>query len=228
MIPIAGSAYTYGYATLGELVALDHRLGSDPRVPVRRGDRGGRLVRLLRRLLARTSASRFPTAWTQAPLNVVGTHTLVRNLMCIDAAGAATAAVNGACQAGAVLQPGIINLPAILLVVLMTTLLVIGIKESANFNNVIVFIKMAIVILVIGFGFMYVNTANWHPFIPREHRRVRPLRIERHRPRRGSRVLRLHRIRRGLDRGAGGEESTEGHADRHSRVARRSAPCSTS
>jgi APA family basic amino acid/polyamine antiporter len=59
-----------------------------------------------------------------------------------------------------------LNLPAILLVGLMSTLLVIGIKESASFNNVIVFIKVAIVILVIGFGFMYVKPANWHPFIP--------------------------------------------------------------
>jgi APA family basic amino acid/polyamine antiporter len=59
-----------------------------------------------------------------------------------------------------------INLPAMLLVFLMTTLLVIGIRESANFNNVIVFIKVAIVLAVIGFGFMYVKTANWHPFIP--------------------------------------------------------------
>ncbi len=48
----------------------------------------------------------------------------------------------------------------------MTTLLVIGIKESARFNNVIVIVKIAIVLLVIGFGFMYVNTANWTPFIP--------------------------------------------------------------
>jgi APA family basic amino acid/polyamine antiporter len=48
----------------------------------------------------------------------------------------------------------------------MTWILVIGIKESARFNNVIVFVKIAIIFLVIGFGFMYVNTANWHPFIP--------------------------------------------------------------
>ena len=48
----------------------------------------------------------------------------------------------------------------------MTILLVIGIKESARFNNFIVILKIAIVLLVIGFGFMYVNTANWHPFIP--------------------------------------------------------------
>jgi APA family basic amino acid/polyamine antiporter len=59
-----------------------------------------------------------------------------------------------------------LNVPAMVLVALMTWILVIGIKESARFNNVIVFLKMAIIFLVIGFGFMYVNTANWHPFIP--------------------------------------------------------------
>jgi APA family basic amino acid/polyamine antiporter len=60
----------------------------------------------------------------------------------------------------------IINLPAMVLIALMTTLLVIGIKESARFNNFIVILKVTIVLLVIGFGFMYVNQANWHPFIP--------------------------------------------------------------
>jgi APA family basic amino acid/polyamine antiporter len=166
MIPIAGSAYTYGYATLGEFVAwiigwdliLEYLFGA---ATVAVGWSGYFVAFLRDNLGIHLSA-----AWTQAPLGVVGTHTLVRNLMCIDPSGAATAAVNGACQAGAVLQPGIINLPAIVLVGLMSTLLVVGIKESANFNNVIVFIKVAIVILVIAFGFMYVNSANWHPFIP--------------------------------------------------------------
>jgi len=141
MIPIAGSAYTYGYATLGELVAwiigwdliLEYLFGA---ATVAVGW-SGYFVAFLKEL-----GISLPESLTQAPLNVVGTHTLVRN-------------------AG-----GIINLPAIVLVLLMTTLLVVGIRESASFNNVIVFIKMAIVILVIGFGFMYVNTANWHPFIP--------------------------------------------------------------
>jgi len=166
MIPIAGSAYTYGYATLGELVAwiigwdliLEYLFGA---ATVAVGW-SGYFVALLRDNLC----IHLSPAWTQAPLSVVGTHTLVRNLMCIDPNGAAVAAANGACVAGSVLQPGIINLPAILLVGLMSTLLVIGIKESASFNNVIVFIKVAIVILVIGFGFMYVQPANWHPFIP--------------------------------------------------------------
>ncbi len=141
MIPIAGSAYTYGYATLGELIAwiigwdliLEYLFGA---ATVAVGW-SGYFVAFLKEL-----GMTLPDAYTQAPLNVVGTHTLVRN-------------------AG-----GVINLPAIVLVLLMTALLVVGIKESANFNNVIVFVKMAIVILVIGFGFMYVNTANWHPFIP--------------------------------------------------------------
>jgi APA family basic amino acid/polyamine antiporter len=53
-----------------------------------------------------------------------------------------------------------------LLIGLMTTLLVIGIKESARFNNFIVIIKVTIVFLVIGFGFMYINQDNWSPFIP--------------------------------------------------------------
>ena len=48
----------------------------------------------------------------------------------------------------------------------MSTVLVIGIKESARFNNMIVIVKLAIVLLVIGFGFMYVNSDNWHPFVP--------------------------------------------------------------
>jgi basic amino acid/polyamine antiporter, APA family len=141
MIPIAGSAYTYGYATLGELIAwiigwdliLEYLFGA---ATVAVGW-SGYFVALLKNI-----GISLPDSLSQAPLNVVGTHTLVRN-------------------AG-----GIINLPAVILVLLMTALLVIGIKESAGFNNVIVFIKMAIVILVIGFGFMYVNTANWHPFIP--------------------------------------------------------------
>jgi len=65
-----------------------------------------------------------------------------------------------------VLTHGVINIPAIVLIGLMTALLVIGIKESARFNNIIVFVKLAIVFLVIGFGFAFVNTGNWHPFIP--------------------------------------------------------------
>jgi len=60
----------------------------------------------------------------------------------------------------------VLNLPAMGLVAVLTALLVVGIQESARFNNLVVFIKILIVFLVIGFGFMFVNSANWHPFIP--------------------------------------------------------------
>ncbi|HET7229043.1 MAG TPA: amino acid permease [Longimicrobium sp.] len=141
MIPIAGSAYTYGYATLGELIAwiigwdliLEYLFGAST-VAV---GWSGYFTSFLAEL-----GMPLPTAWTQAPFNVEGTHTLVRN------------------------ADGIINLPAMVLVLAMTCLLVIGIQESAKFNNIIVYVKLAIVLLVIGFGFRYVNTANWHPFIP--------------------------------------------------------------
>jgi APA family basic amino acid/polyamine antiporter len=58
------------------------------------------------------------------------------------------------------------NLPAVVIIVVVTTLLVIGIRESANFNNIIVIIKIAVVLLFIGAAAHAINSANWHPFIP--------------------------------------------------------------
>ena len=139
MIPIAGSAYTYSYATLGEFVAwiigwdliLEYLFGAST-VAV---GWAGNVVALVERM-----GYDFPDAFAGAPLAYNGSEFT---------------------RTGAV-----INLPAMLLIGLMTVLLVIGIKESARFNNIVVFIKIAIVFAVIGFGFMFVNTANWTPFIP--------------------------------------------------------------
>jgi len=168
MIPIAGSAYTYGYATLGELVAwiigwdliLEYLFGA---ATVAVGW-SGYFAAFMNEI-----GIRMPLAYSQAPLDVVGTHNLVRSTLCIDpATNQAISLVAGqACDTTKyVLTHGVINIPAIVLIGLMTTLLVIGIKESARFNNIIVFVKLAIVLLVIGFGFHYVKSANWHPFIP--------------------------------------------------------------
>ncbi|PYR06948.1 MAG: amino acid permease, partial [Acidobacteria bacterium] len=60
----------------------------------------------------------------------------------------------------------IINLPAVLITAAVTVLIVIGIKESANVNTAIVLVKVAVVVIVILGGAAYINTANWHPFIP--------------------------------------------------------------
>ena len=140
MIPIAGSAYTYGYATLGEFIAwiigwdliLEYLFGA---ATVAVGW-SGYFTAFMSEI-----GLHLPPALTNAPFDVEGTHTLVRT--------------------GA-----LVNLPAAFLVLFMTVLLVIGIKESARFNNLIVFVKLAIVFLVIGFGFMFVHAENWHPFIP--------------------------------------------------------------
>jgi len=59
-----------------------------------------------------------------------------------------------------------INFPAVFIVAIMTTLLVIGIKESAKFNNIIVLVKVVVILLFIGFGISHINVANWHPFVP--------------------------------------------------------------
>jgi APA family basic amino acid/polyamine antiporter len=60
----------------------------------------------------------------------------------------------------------IFNLPAVLIIFVVTTLLVVGIKESANFNNFIVFVKVAVVLLFIAGAIRAINSAHWHPFIP--------------------------------------------------------------
>lgn len=140
MIPIAGSAYTYAYSTLGELLAwiigwdliLEYLFGAST-VAV---GWSGYFTALMNEWHVH-----IPAALANAPLTVTGGWH-------VHATGA------------------LINLPALVLALAMTVLLVVGIKESANFNNFIVFVKVAIVLLVIGIGFAFVNPANWHPFIP--------------------------------------------------------------
>jgi APA family basic amino acid/polyamine antiporter len=58
------------------------------------------------------------------------------------------------------------NVPAMVMILLMTAVLVVGIRASANFNGAIVIAKVGIVVAIVGFGFMYVRIGNWHPFIP--------------------------------------------------------------
>ena len=168
MIPIAGSAYTYGYATLGELTAwiigwdliLEYLFGA---ATVAVGW-SGYFSAFMNEL-----GFRIPVQFTGAPLDVEGTHNLVASQICYDPAtnNVIKVASDAVCDTTRYsVAQGVINIPAMVLVGLMTFLLVLGIKESARFNNLIVIVKTAIVLLVIGFGFMYVNSDNWHPFIP--------------------------------------------------------------
>jgi APA family basic amino acid/polyamine antiporter len=72
----------------------------------------------------------------------------------------------GCAHAGLNLTGAIFNLPAVLIVALVTTILVIGIKESATFNNVIVIVKVAIILLIVFYGLTKLTPSNWKPFIP--------------------------------------------------------------
>jgi APA family basic amino acid/polyamine antiporter len=153
MIPLSGSAYTYGYATLGEFIAwiigwnliLEYLFAAST-VAV---GWSGYVVSFLKDL-----GITIPAAFTSAPydhLTPPGAHWW--NLWQLF--------VNGWTSTGAVL-----NVPAMLIVAAITILLVIGIKESVNFNNVIVALKLAVILTFIAVGAAYINQHNWHPFVP--------------------------------------------------------------
>jgi basic amino acid/polyamine antiporter, APA family len=139
MVPVAGSAYTYAYATLGELFAwiigwdlvLEYAVGS---ATVANG-----WSSFFQSLLP---AGFIPDALRQAPI-------------VYDAAAGHFVKTNG-----------IVNLPAIIIVVIVTAVLVKGIQESASFNATMVGIKLAAVLFVIIVGAFYFNSANWEPFAP--------------------------------------------------------------
>ena len=132
MIPVAGSAYTYSYATMGEFVAwiigwdlvLEYALG----------------------------AATVAVSWSQYVskfLGQLGIHlpqSLLHGPWDVDA--------------------GIINLPAILIIVLLSLLLIRGTKESALLNNILVVLKVVVVLVFIALGWGFINSANHTPFIP--------------------------------------------------------------
>jgi APA family basic amino acid/polyamine antiporter len=132
MIPIAGSAYTYAYATMGELLAwiigwdlvIEYAIGAAT-VSV---SWSSYVVRLLHRF-----GITLPNALTHCPWDD---------------------------------QAGLVNLPAIFVIVAISCLLMIGISESARVNAVIVLVKVTIVVIVIFVGYSYIKPENYVPFIP--------------------------------------------------------------
>jgi basic amino acid/polyamine antiporter, APA family len=139
MIPVAGSAYTYSYATMGEFVAWI--IGWD-------------LV-----LEYAVGAATVAIAWSEyfnRVLGFVGLH--VPYEWCHSPLEHATGGMAG----GA----GIANIPAVGILLLLSALLVRGTRESAFVNSIIVVAKVAIVLMVIFFGWRFINPANHTPFIP--------------------------------------------------------------
>ncbi len=145
MIPVAGSAYTYSYATMGELVAwiigwdlvLEYAVGAAT-VAIAWSEYANRVLAWF--------GPRIPFEWTHSPFEIAagtGVH-------------------------------GIMNVPAVFILAALTALLIRGTQESAFVNGIIVVVKMSIVLLVIGIGWGFVNPANHTPFIPEATTYVTP------------------------------------------------------
>jgi len=165
MIPIAGSAYTYAYATLGEFLAwiigwdliLEYLFAAST-VSV---GWGGYVVSFLHDF-----GIHIPTAFTAA------TGSILVNIPNIGWQQVTTNLVSNLHLQGIDINTlphvtAILNLPAMFVIVVLSLLLVIGIRESANFNNVMVITKVSVIILFIAIGIAFIKNGNWHPFIPK-------------------------------------------------------------
>ncbi|MBI4876935.1 MAG: amino acid permease [Acidobacteria bacterium] len=140
MIPIAGSAYTYSYATMGELVAWI--IGWD-------------LV-----LEYAVGAATVSISWSSYVVSLLHDWGLALPAQLIASPWQPVRMPDGSTVYG------IINLPAVFIVCLISLLLMIGIKESANVNAVVVVIKVTVVIVFIAVGWAFIKPANHTPFIP--------------------------------------------------------------
>ncbi len=184
MIPLAGSAYTYAYATLGELFAwiigwdltLEYAMGASTvssgwsnhfiefmkifhiKIPLWLAYDHWTGLRVAEKVIARQMAQ------AADPSLVEGTQAFIHKVDQVISAHSAQLVQRAHELVGAPRIFGIevgFNLPAFLIALVITTILVIGIKESARFNAVIVIIKVAVVLFVIGLGFKYVDPSNW-------------------------------------------------------------------
>ena len=175
LVPMSGSAYTYGYATLGELFAwiigwdlvLEYAVGAITVAvgwsgymvsflgsfgivvpPELAAARGTQLVEISAAMIGNLQLSVSP-GWQPLTDGLVGQLTKGG----VDVASLAPVTA-------------LFNLPAILIVFVVTTLLVIGIRESAAVNNVVVFIKLAVILLFIVGAARMISADNWRPFVP--------------------------------------------------------------
>ena len=184
MIPLAGSAYTYAYATLGELFAwiigwdltLEYAMGASTvssgwsnhfielldvfhlKMPLWLAYDHWTGLRIAENTIARQIAQ------AADPSLVPGTQAFVDRVAAVTSAQSAELLRRAHELLGAPHPFGFeigFNLPAFLIAVIITTILTVGIRESARFNDAIVVIKVAVVLFVIGLGFSYVNSANW-------------------------------------------------------------------
>jgi basic amino acid/polyamine antiporter, APA family len=193
MIPLAGSAYTYAYATLGEIFAwiigwdltLEYAMGASTvssgwsnhfiellkifniKMPLWLAYDHWTALRTAENMVARQMAQASDTAL------VPGTQAFIDKVLSITAAHSPEliARAHDLMNAPKIFGMELgFNLPAFVIALLITFILCIGIKESASFNATIVVIKVAVVLFVIGLGSHYISSANWgmdwHTFAP--------------------------------------------------------------
>jgi basic amino acid/polyamine antiporter, APA family len=193
MIPLAGSAYTYAYATLGELLAwiigwdltLEYAMGASTvssgwsnhfieflqifhiRLPLWLAYDHWTALETAQKVVARDMV-------IQANPGIVqGSQEFLRRVADVLAAQSPQLIAQAHALVGAPHFFGIefgFNLPALCIALIITAVLVIGIQESASFNALIVFIKVSVVLFIIGLGFLYIDRGNWghdwHSFAP--------------------------------------------------------------
>ncbi len=140
LIPIAGSAYSYAYVTMGELIAWIIGWGLT--------------------LEYLFSAATVAVGWS-------GYFTSILNdLGLILPKSLVTAPLSYSVVEGWSMTGSFINLPAVIITLLMGVLVATGVKAAASFNNVMVFIKLLVIAVFIGLGLFFVKKENWQPFIP--------------------------------------------------------------
>ncbi len=136
MIPIAGSAYAYSYVTMGELIAWIIGWALIMEYALGAATVSIAWSEYLNKLLG----GAIPYEWSHSPFESF-----------TDSAG--------------VLHKGLINAPALIILLLLTLLLIKGTQESAMVNAIIVFIKVAVVLIFIAIGWQFINEANYTPYM---------------------------------------------------------------
>ena len=140
LLPVCGSTYTYTYATLGELAAWI--IGWDLVLEYAMG------------------ASTVAVGWSGYVVSLLHNVGIDLPLAFATAPGTQVKLADGSAVAG------IVNMPAALIIGILTAMLMLGTKESARLNNIMVAIKLSVVLAFILLGVGFIHTANWHPFIP--------------------------------------------------------------
>jgi APA family basic amino acid/polyamine antiporter len=158
MFPIAGSAYTYAYVTMGELLAwiigwaliMEYALGAAT-VSVAWSE-------YLNKMLVQFGGSGIPYEWCHSPF-----ESLVQRVS--ESGQTVYASVSELMPGDVVVNSGIMNAPSLMILAALTLLLIRGTQESSFVNGIIVFLKVAIVLIFIAVGFQYINTDNYTPYL---------------------------------------------------------------